>query len=241
VVNQSTLTANSASIIGGGIDNFEGEVTVNQSTVTGNVASGGGSYPSCGGIDDQNEYGSIALFNSIVAGNTSPNTTGYDSELNSHSYYGGFTLTGANLTNGAAMLASLGNYGGPTPTMPPLPGSPAIDGCTSGTTFATDQRGYHRILGNYADIGAVEGVYNSAGPGTLKNVARLGNGTVSFTLTNYSDMSFTILATTNLTLPLNQWSNLGQVLESPLGSGQYPFTDTQATNYNTRFYTIVLP
>ena len=91
------------------------------------------------------------------------------------------------------------------------------------------------------DIGAVEGVYNPAGPGKLKNVARLGNGSVSFALTNYSDMSFTVLASTNVALPFNQWSNLGTAVESPLGSGQYPFTDLQATNYSRRYYGVATP
>src|ERR1019366_7858885 len=149
--------------------------------------------------------------------------------------------TGVNLTNGTPLLAPLGNYGGPTPTMPPLPGSPAIDGCTNGTTFTTDLRGYPRTIGLAPDIGAAEGVYNSAGPGKLKNVAKLGNGSVSFTLSNYSDMSFTVLARTNLALPLSQWSNLGTAVESPLGSGQYPFTDLPATNYSRRFYTVTSP
>jgi hypothetical protein len=36
--------------------------------------------------------------------------------------------------------------------MPPLPGSPVLDGCTNGTSFTTDQRGYPRIVGPYADI-----------------------------------------------------------------------------------------
>jgi hypothetical protein len=64
---------------------------------------------------------------------------------------------------------------------------------------------------------------------------------VSFTLTNYSDMSFTVLASTNVALPFNQWSNLGTTVESPLGSGQYPFTDQQATNYSRRFYGVASP
>ena len=75
----------------------------------------------------------------------------------------------------------------------------------------------------------------------MKNVTRLGNGSVSFTLTNYSDMSFTVLASTNLALPFNQWSNLGTSVESPPGSGQYPFTDTQATNYSQRYYGVASP
>jgi hypothetical protein len=121
--------------------------------------------------------------------------------------------------------------------MPPLPGSPAIDAAPF-TTLLTDQRGYPRVLGQAPDIGAAEGVYNPAGPGKLKNVAKLGNGSVSFTLTNYGDMMFTVLASTNLALPFSQWSNVGTVLESPLGSGLYPFTDVQGTNYSRRFYTV---
>jgi hypothetical protein len=236
VVNESTLTGNSSQGGSGGIDNYEGALTVNQSTLTGNSAPNSNG----GGIYDEDQLGSITIFNSIVAGNTLPNISGYNQETTTST--SGITIqTGANLTNGTPLLAPLGNYGGPTPTMPPLPGSPAIDGCTNGTTFATDQRGYPRIAGAYADIGAVEGVYNSAGPGKLKNVARLGNGEVSFTLTNYSDMSFTVLASTNLALPFSQWSNLGTALESPLGSGQYPFTDLQATNYSRRYYTVESP
>ena len=235
VVNESTLTGNSGSY-GGGILNLEGALTVNQSTLTGNSDPSG----AAGGMYNWDELGSITLFNSIVAGNSLPNTSGYNNQT-STTTSGITTQTGANLTNGTPLLAPLGNYGGPTPTMPPLPGSPAIDGCTNGTTFTTDQRGYPRSVGLAPDIGAVEGVYNPAGPGELKNVTRLGNGSVSFTLTNYSDMSFTVLASTNVALAFSQWSNLGTVLESPLGSGQYPFTDPHATNYSRRFYKVTSP
>jgi hypothetical protein len=234
VVNESTLTGNSGSF-GGGIVNFEGAVTVNQSTLTGNTDPSG----KAGGLYDYDQAGSITLFNSIVAGNSLPNTSGFNSYIGTTS--GIAVQTGINLTNGNPLLAPLGNYGGPTPTMPPLPGSPAIDGCTNGTTFTTDQRGYPRYVGLAPDIGAVEGVHNPAGPGTLKNVTQLGNGSVSFTLTNYSDMSFTVLASTNVALPFNQWSNLGTTVESPLGSGQYPFTDLHATNYSRRFYGVASP
>jgi hypothetical protein len=241
VVNESTLTGNSAPTGGGGIDNFEGVVTVNQSTLTGNTAPDGPNMYTCGGIYNWDDYyGAVYIFNSIIAGNTLPNTAGANSETGAATS-GITSQTGANLTSGTPLLAPLGYYGGPTPTMPPLPGSPAIDGCTNGTSFATDQRGYPRAVGRAPDIGAVEGVYNPAGPGKLKNVTRLGNGAVSFTLTNYSDMSFTVLASTNVALPFSQWSNLGTTVESPFGSGQYPFTDVQATNYSRRFYTVEQP
>jgi len=236
-VNQSTLTGNSGGD-GGGILNLEGTVTVNQCTVTGNSDPSG----VAGGLYNFDELGSISLYNSIVAGNSLPNTSGYNSQNISNPTTSGINIqTGANLTNGTPLLAPLGNYGGPTPTMPPLNGSPAIDGCTNGTTFTTDQRGYPRVQGRAPDIGAVEGVYNSGGTGKLKNAAKLGNASVSFTVTNYGDMSFTVLASTNVALPFSQWSNIGTAVEFPLGSGQYPFTDPHASNYSRRFYKFTSP
>lgn len=69
-------------------------------------------------------------------------------------------LTGSGLTEGPNLivadprLAPLGDYGGPTPTMPPLPGSPAINSGGSSTPGSTDQRGFP-IVGQ-RDLGAVE-------------------------------------------------------------------------------------
>ena len=145
-VNQSTLQGNNAdnSPGGGGIVNNGGTVTVNQSTLTQNSATA--STYNGGGILNS---GSLTLSNSIVAGNIAS----ADPEIFS---FGIITVLGVNLTNGVPLLAPLDNYGGPTPTMPPLPGSPALDGCTNGTGFTTDQRGLPRIVGPFADIGAVE-------------------------------------------------------------------------------------
>ena len=50
-----------------------------------------------------------------------------------------------------------------------------------------------------------------------------------------------MLASTNVSLSLNNWTPIGFATESPVGSGQFPFTDTQATNYPQRFYRIVSP
>ena len=57
------------------------------------------------------------------------------------------------------MLAPLGNYGGPTQTMPLLFGSPAIDAGSNDLVppgITTDQRGEHRIFNGKVDIGAYE-------------------------------------------------------------------------------------
>ncbi len=57
------------------------------------------------------------------------------------------------------LLAPLGNYGGPTQTMPPLPGSPVIGAGSTPlipTGVTTDQRGEPRTVNGKVDIGAVE-------------------------------------------------------------------------------------
>ena len=57
-----------------------------------------------------------------------------------------------------ADLLPLGDYGGPTRTMLPLVGSPAVDNATGGTSLLTeDQRHEVRPLGSFRDLGAVEG------------------------------------------------------------------------------------
>jgi hypothetical protein len=65
---------------------------------------------------------------------------------------GGYSGTG-NL-NQDPLLAPLGDYGGPTQTMPLLPGSAAIDAGTSSGAPTTDQRGISRV--GAVDIGAFE-------------------------------------------------------------------------------------
>ena len=62
-------------------------------------------------------------------------------------------------SNANPLLALLGNYGGPTQTMPPLPGSPVIDAGSNALIpngVTTDQRGFTRIVNGAVDIGAFE-------------------------------------------------------------------------------------
>ncbi len=70
---------------------------------------------------------------------------------------------------------------------------------------------------------------------------RLGNGSLRFSFTNAAGLGFTVWASTNLVLPFSQWSNLGAITDSPAGSGQYQFTDPQATNSAQRFYRVSSP
>jgi hypothetical protein len=50
---------------------------------------------------------------------------------------------------------------------------------------------------------------------------------------------FGVLTTTNLALPLSNWTALGGVTE--IAPGQFQFTDPQATNGGRRFYRAFAP
>ena len=139
-LNQCTLAEN-GSALGGGAFNL-GALSLYYCTVSGNTVSGGG-----GGVFN---FGTLDLASSIVAGNTAlsqPNVRGLINSTN-----------GVNVLSGDPRLNPLGNYGGPTPTMPPLPGSPAIDplGGETNNFFATDQRGLPRVINLIVDVGATE-------------------------------------------------------------------------------------
>jgi fibronectin-binding autotransporter adhesin len=129
-----TVSGNSAKD-GGGVYSGGQSITLVNVTVSGNSASQSG-----GGLE--NESGTTSLTNTIVAGNTGGDVGG---NAVSSTY---------SLIGGSPLLAPLGDYGGPTLTMPPLPRSLAIDGGTTAGAPAFDQRGF--ALGDKVDIGAVQ-------------------------------------------------------------------------------------
>jgi len=214
-VNQCTLSGNGEAVYTVSTN----PVFINQSTVSGNSI--------------QALVGYFTVSNSIVVGNNWPYSTFTNGANNI------FTTTNIN-------LSPLGYYGGPTQTMPLQPGSPAIDGCTNGTIFTIDQRGYPRPVDGdgdtiaVADIGAVEGWAFPYGPGPFTGMKKLGD-TFQFGFLANSGASYTVLASPDLTLPIEAWLNLGPILESPAGSGNYQFTDSNATNNPSRFYRVRFP
>jgi fibronectin-binding autotransporter adhesin len=164
---------------GGGIFNG-GLLTVTGSTISNNSAA----YPGGGG-GLENAGGTTTLTNTIVAGNTY--SFGGNSDVGG-AVSGTFTLIGTGgsggLTNGIAgnlvgvanpVLGTLGNYGGPTETIPLLPGSPAIDAGTSAGASTTDQRGEPRVGG--VDIGAFESQGFTMTPATVSTPQTAAIGT----------------------------------------------------------------
>jgi hypothetical protein len=161
-----TITGNSApGFGGGGISNtyVATEVlTVTNCTIVGNTAAFGGGIRS-------DPSGMVNLFNTIVAANTAGTSNDFDGAVATASNNLIGDGTGATgLTNGVSgnivgttsapinpVVGPLGNYGGQTPTLPLLPGSPAINAAGANAP-TTDQRGIARPQQGVPDIGAFE-------------------------------------------------------------------------------------
>lgn len=73
----------------------------------------------------------------------------------------------------------------------------------------------------------------------LTNPTLLGNGKFQFTFTAAPGAAFTVLAATNVSLPLNNWSALGGATE--VSPGHFQFIDPQANQNRQRFYRIHSP
>jgi hypothetical protein len=74
---------------------------------------------------------------------------------------------------------------------------------------------------------------------TLTSAQVLTNGSFQFAFTNSVGALFGVLTTTNLALPLSNWTALGGMIE--ISPGQFQFTDPQATNSGQRFYRAYAP
>ncbi len=75
---------------------------------------------------------------------------------------------------------------------------------------------------------------------TLMGATTLNDGSIQFGFTNNTvGALFGVLATTNLALPMTNWTVLGGVTEIALG--QFQFIDAQAALYPQRFYCVYSP
>ncbi|HEY4359216.1 MAG TPA: MBG domain-containing protein [Acidobacteriaceae bacterium] len=193
-VNNSTLSGNTSTGGGGGaigISNTGGSTTLNQVTLTGNTASGGAGVTVF--------QGAVTLNNSTVAGNSASVGAGILTTSGSTANVNGSIVTDAvtnlgtytptnTVTTGS--FTALGNYGGPTQTMLPLPGSAGICSVpTSSITPAiatnqnyTDQRGATHsaayCTSTQLDAGAVQTNYSMGNTFTTQPPSVIGSGTV---------------------------------------------------------------
>jgi hypothetical protein len=169
-VTNSTFSGNSASV-GGGIYNFLATLTVTSSTLSGNSASGaaggGGIYNGTSAVTNSR--------NTILAGNSAsygPDMSGFLHSQGHNLIGDGSGASGFNDTDLVGtpdlpidpQLEPLGDYGGPTQAMRPLPSSPAVDAGDNTDAPDTDQRGFDRIVNGIIDIGSVELQPDEFGP-----------------------------------------------------------------------------
>ncbi len=266
-----TLTGNNALNLGTGtqqtaggaiIDLGSGLLSLNSCTLSGNGVDPASAIGGAG-IYLQSPA-NVSLQNTIVAGNTAlvgPDIRKFSGTLNrsaanligkndtvavefpAGSPNGNGDLAGTTAAPLIAQLAALGTYGGPTRTMPPQPGSPAIDaGVNSALLPTIDQRGLPRPSGLRVDIGAAEvQVIIAEDPSVLTSMTVLGNGSFQFEFSNRNGAAFSVYASSDVSLPLSQWSHVGSAVESPPNSGQFRFTDPQAANIPHRFYYVRSP
>ena len=196
IIANSTLSNNRANIVSA-IYNAGGSLTLTNTTIAGNVNLPANNGPGAA-IFNEAMPGVINITNCTISQNSgsgeavfqNPGNPGAQINLQNTIVSGnpggdvfGANNKGNNLIGGNALLAALGNYGGPTPTMALLPGSPAINAGNNtlvnnppfpGPPF-TDQRGFNRIVGPNVDIGAFEsrGFTMSAMSGTPQSATIL--------------------------------------------------------------------
>jgi hypothetical protein len=220
--NRSTCTAMNCTFFGntavagngGAIDNpFSAALSLLHCTFYGNSAS------SLGG-DIDNYLSQVNLTNTILAASTpddiynwgsSTNTAGGSNLVqvldNAGTVFGANTILAVN-----PLLGPLANNGGPTLTMLPQIGSPAIDtGVTSADgVLTTDQRGFPRLVGSAVDLGAVEAaivpyVFNTAdsGYGSLRYAITYATNNATITFSNILSGQTILITSGQITLISN--------------------------------------
>jgi hypothetical protein len=85
-------------------------------------------------------------------------------------------------------------------------------------------------------IPIIQGVIGT--PPSLTGVRLLENESVELAFTNVPSAAFTVLCTTNLSLPVSAWTAIGAPVET--SPGQYQVTDPQPVT-GRRFYTVRSP
>jgi len=78
-------------------------------------------------------------------------------------------------------------------------------------------------------------------PASTRIVGSGASALVQFAFTNTPGLTFSILATNNLTVPKTNWPVIGTAVESPSGSGHYQFNDPHPATNSTQFYILRQP
>ena len=229
-VTDSTISGNTATASGNGggagIVNNGGTLTITDSTISANTADGtaGGLYINSGTVN---------LANTIISGNSEPSAPDLVNGGGTLSYNGGNQIGVSSI-----QLAMLGNYGGPTQTMIPLPGSAAI--CAASSTLlpagvTTDQRGLpfdSACPSGYVDSGAAQGNYSLSFSNEPPSNALAG---INFSAGVTLDESGSPFTAGSVTIPLVLNGNgvlTGGSASTVSGVANYPLLQVSAAGNN---------
>jgi hypothetical protein len=85
--------------------------------------------------------------------------------------------------------------------------------------------------------GVTSGSFNIPAPvqSVLKGTT-INGSKFSFSFTNFTGLSYSVISTNDITAPLSNWPVVGPAIESPAGSGNYSYTNSAATNAWQFFY-----
>lgn len=78
-------------------------------------------------------------------------------------------------------------------------------------------------------------------PGSVHLTGSGASTSLSLSFTNATGLSFSVLGTNNLAAPRSTWPVIGHAVETPAGSGQYQFTDTNPATNGVEFYLLRQP
>jgi uncharacterized delta-60 repeat protein len=132
-------------------------------------------------------------------------------------------LNGTNLTNGGSVSGASSNV------------------LTLANVQTNDAGNYTVVITNaFGSVTSSVAVLTVIMPSSITLTSSvLTNGVFKSFFTNVSGVNFTVLTASNLSLPLSNWTEMGSVTE--IFSGQFQFTDPQASNSPKRFYRVRSP
>jgi predicted outer membrane repeat protein len=159
VVTDSTFTANTAPLgDGGAINNYQGTATLTNVTLANNGPNESVASWTADGVPATTNLTNVVVANNGNGAADLASIGGgvFTGSNNLTDDGSGSLITGGTgtITGKAALLGTLGAFGGPTQTVPLLPGSPAIDAGSCAAGYH-DQRSIAQV-GVACDIGAFE-------------------------------------------------------------------------------------
>lgn len=137
------------------------------------------------------------------------------------------TNSSASITNAA--VQGTWTLGGST-NQAAVSGVATFTNLTATSAAAVTGATIHFTSGSLTAVDSTPGFNIPAPIRSILGGVTVSGGKIAFTFTNAPDLSYSVLATNDLTIPRTNWPVVGHPVESPAGSGNYQFTNSLGTN-----------